>query len=128
MLLSNLGYSRTGEVFNLPAEELAGEVARALKADKLVYLQQGLDQGETAASTLSTNQCETLLADPDTTNDMRNLLSLAIEAIQAQVKRVHFIDSRVDGGLPTAYIGMYVAETDICQFVLPWPKGSATRT
>ena len=30
---------------------------------------------------------------------MRNLLSQAIHAIQAQVKRVHFIDTRVDGGL-----------------------------
>jgi amino-acid N-acetyltransferase len=99
VLLSNLGYSRTGEVFNLPAEELAGEVARALKADKLVFLQQELDQGETPASTLSTNQCEALLVDPATADHMRNLLSQAIHAIQAQVKRVHFIDPRVDGGL-----------------------------
>ena len=99
VLLSNLGYSRTGEVFNLPTEELAGEVARALKADKLVFLQQGLDQGETPASTLSTNQCETLLADPSTPDTMRSLLNQAIQAIQAQVKWVHFIDSRVDGGL-----------------------------
>jgi amino-acid N-acetyltransferase len=99
VLLSNLGYSRTGEVFNLPAEELAGEVARALKSDKLVYIQQGLEQEETAASTLSTNQCEALLADPETPDDKRNLLNQAIQAIQAQVKRVHFIDARVDGGL-----------------------------
>jgi len=99
VLLSNLGYSRTGEVFNLPAEELAGEVARALKADKLVYIQQGLGQGETSASTLSTSQCEALLEDPATADEMRNLLSQAIQAIQAQVKRVHFIDPRVDGGL-----------------------------
>jgi len=99
VLLSNLGYSRTGEVFNLPAEELAGEVAQALKADKLVYIQQGLEQEETAASTLSTSQCEALLADSATPDEMRNLLSQAIQAIQAQVKRVHFIDPRIDGGL-----------------------------
>ena len=42
VLLSNLGYSRTGEVFNLPTEELAGEVARSLKADKLVFVRQEL--------------------------------------------------------------------------------------
>lgn len=99
VLLSNLGYSRTGEVFNLPAEELAGEVAQALKADKLVYIQQGLEQEETTASTLSTSQCEALLADSATPDEMRNLLSQAIQAIQAQVKRVHFIDPRIDGGL-----------------------------
>ena len=99
VLLSNLGYSRTGEVFNLPAEELAAEVATALKADKLIYIQQGLEQGETTATTLSTNQCETLLADPETPDDLRNLLVQAINAIKAQVKRVHCIDPRVDGGL-----------------------------
>ena len=98
VLLSNLGYSRTGEVFNLPAEELAGEVAQALRADKLLYVQQELDEGETPASTLSTNQCETLLAEPATPDHLRNLLSQAIQAIQGQVKRVHFIDPRVDGG------------------------------
>ena len=38
VLLSNLGYSRTGEVFNLPTEELAADVASALSADKLIYL------------------------------------------------------------------------------------------
>ena len=99
VLLSNLGYSRTGEVFNLPAEELAGEVARALKADKLIYIQQGLEQGDTTASTLSTKQCETFLADPATPDDLSNLLIQAIKAIKAQVRRVHFIDPRVDGGL-----------------------------
>ena len=99
VLLSNLGYSRTGEVFNLPAEELAAEVARALKADKLIYIQQGFEQAETSASTLSTSQCEALLADPATPDDMRNLLRQAIQAVQAEVKRVHFIDPRVDGGL-----------------------------
>ncbi len=99
VLLSNLGYSRTGEVFNLPAEELAGEVARSLKADKLIYILQGFEQEEAPASTLSTGQCEALLADSATPDDMRNLLSQAIHAIQAQVRRVHFIDPRVDGGL-----------------------------
>ena len=99
VLLSNLGYSRTGEVFNLPAEELAGEVARALKADKLIYIQSELDKDESPPSTLSTSDCEALLADTTTPDHMRNLLVQAIKAVQAQVKRVHFIDPRVDGGL-----------------------------
>jgi len=37
VLLPPLGYSLTGEVFNLPAEEVALEAAVALQADKLVY-------------------------------------------------------------------------------------------
>jgi amino-acid N-acetyltransferase len=38
VLLSNLGYSLTGEVFNLTAEEIATETAVALNADKLILL------------------------------------------------------------------------------------------
>jgi len=99
VLLSNLGYSRTGEVFNLPAEELAGEVARSLKADKLIYIQPGIADGETPASTLSTSECESMLGDPATRDELKSLLGQAIQAIQAQVKRVHLIDPGVDGGL-----------------------------
>ena len=99
VLLSNLGYSRTGEVFNLPAEELAAEVARALRADKLIYILEGAGEDERMASTLSTADCESLLHSPDTNDDLKSLLRLSIYAIQAQVKRVHLIDQQVDGGL-----------------------------
>jgi amino-acid N-acetyltransferase len=99
VLLSNLGYSRTGEVFNLPTEELAGEVARGLKADKLIYIYDGSRESHEAATTLSTTDCQRLLQQEDTPDDLKGLLQQAIEAIQAQVKRVHFIDQQVDGGL-----------------------------
>ncbi len=99
VLLSNLGYSRTGEVFNLPTEELAGEVAAALHADKLIYLHHGLNDDENQGSTLSTADCEQLLLKADTPDDRKHLLRQAIQAISAQVKRVHFIDQQVDGGL-----------------------------
>lgn len=99
ILLSNLGYSRTGEVFNLPAEELACEVAISLRADKLVYIQQDLDEGNSGPSSLSTDECETLLGQGKVAEDMQNVVRQAIRAIQSQVKRVHFIDQQVDGGL-----------------------------
>jgi len=99
VLLSNLGYSRTGEVFNLPTEELAGEVARVLRADKLIYIHEGAGNGENQAPTLSTADCEALLQQADTSDDLKSLLRQAILAIQAQVKRVHLIDQQVDGGL-----------------------------
>ncbi len=99
VLLSNLGYSRTGEVFNLPTEELAGEVARRLSADKLIYIYDGNRESSETATTLSTAECEVLLQQADTEGDLKSLLRQAILAIRAQVKRVHFIDQRVDGGL-----------------------------
>ena len=99
LLLSNLGYSRTGEVFNLPAEELAAEVACALKADKLIYIQEDLGEGSANPSSLSTRDCEHLIASAELSNDRENLLRHAVRAIQMQVKRVHLIDQNIEGGL-----------------------------
>lgn len=98
ILLSNIGYSRTGEVFNLPAEELASEVAQALQADKLIFMQY-TDESHTSADTLSTAACEALIHSDETADDYRRLLIQAIAAIHANVKRVHIINQQVDGGL-----------------------------
>ncbi len=98
ILLSNIGYSRTGEIFNLPAEELASEIAQALQADKLIYLQHTQDKSD-RADTLSTRECETLIQQDDIDNDYKNLLIQAVGAVQSRVKRVHIINQQVDGGL-----------------------------
>ncbi|MCP3689633.1 MAG: amino-acid N-acetyltransferase [Gammaproteobacteria bacterium] len=98
ILLSNIGYSRTGEVFNLPAEELASEVAQALQADKLIFIQHTGNRGN-QADTLSTSECEALIKHSNTDNNYRNLLIQAVSAIKSRVKRVHIINEQVDGGL-----------------------------
>ena len=99
VLLSNIGYSRTGEVFNLPTEELAAEVASSLGADKLIYLYPGSDHAEQQGSTLTTAECQSRLQQEDLGEDQKSLLRQAVQAIRAGVKRVHFIDQQVDGGL-----------------------------
>src|SRR3970282_2802171 len=38
VIISNIGYSPTGEVFNLSIEDVAGATAKALLADKLIFL------------------------------------------------------------------------------------------
>jgi amino-acid N-acetyltransferase len=98
VLMSNIGYSRTGEIFNLPAEELATETAKALTADKLVFVQLGAGNGE-QANTLSTADCRRLIEQDDTSDHLKELLQKAINAIQSRVRRVHIIDQQVDGGL-----------------------------
>jgi amino-acid N-acetyltransferase len=98
ILLSNIGYSRTGEVFNLPSEELASEVAQALQADKLIYIQHS-DDNQKRADTLSTAQCRHLIDNDELDFEFRNLLREAVRAIQSGVKRVHVINQQLDGGL-----------------------------
>ena len=64
VLLSNLGHSLTGEVFNLSAEEVATEVAVARDADKLIVLTPGpgvLDEKQQLISTLKAEEAERLV-------------------------------------------------------------------
>lgn len=98
ILLSNIGYSKTGEVFNLPAEELATEVAVSLNADKLIFIPLTQINSE-GADSLSTIECESLIQQADTPDELKSLLRQSIRAIQSGVLRAHIIDQRVDGGL-----------------------------
>ncbi|MDZ7747849.1 MAG: amino-acid N-acetyltransferase [Halofilum sp. (in: g-proteobacteria)] len=51
VVLSTLGYSPTGEVFNLHAEDVATEAAVALRADKLLFLMEHAGVRDAATAT-----------------------------------------------------------------------------
>jgi len=103
VLLSPLGYSPTGEVFNLTLEDVATSAAVALRADKLVFLMDapgavGSDGQQLAE--LTAQQAEELLeshvAQPE---DVRLYLPCAARACRENVKRAHLISRHLDGAL-----------------------------
>lgn len=107
VLQSNLGYSLTGEVFNLTAEEVACQIAIAIKADKLITLvpQEGISdaQGKLIAS-LSPADAKAAAERYATSNDeSEKVLSTAIEAcLKANangVHRTHLIGYQSNGAL-----------------------------
>lgn len=104
VLVSPLGYSPTGEVFNMVAEDVALAVATALGADKLVYLTEGetLRDGDgELVRELGLQQAgrylDALRTAPET-GPVR-LLDAAVRACRHGVHRVHLVDRRHDGGL-----------------------------
>ena len=103
VLLSPLGYSPTGEIFNLSAEEVATAAAHALRADKLLILSENLELRDPAGQPvreLSPSDAERLLAEHPTLNEeTARHLRLALRACQAGVRRVHLLDRRLDGAL-----------------------------
>ncbi|WP_156412769.1 amino-acid N-acetyltransferase [Pseudohongiella spirulinae] len=107
VLVSNLGYSPTGEVFNLSAEEVATEVAIAMKADKLVLFgpQRGvMDAAGNLLSTLSPTAAEQVLGnisddDEQARNGVRETLAAAIKASSKTVHRCHLINFADNGAL-----------------------------
>lgn len=106
VLLSPIGYSPTGEIFNLRAEDVATATAAALKADKLVFVlpsdpndwRMAEDTGD--AGQLSLAEAEALLTHSNHVRDEdRHVVEAAIRAGRSGVKRVHLIGQQTDGVL-----------------------------
>ncbi len=98
VLLSPLGYSPTGEVFNLSGEEVAAHTAGALEADKLILLNDG-DYREPLPPQLDLNGLALWLDKPDLPPTLRRHLESARAALQAGVARCHIVSRHIDGGL-----------------------------
>jgi amino-acid N-acetyltransferase len=103
VLLSPLGYSPTGEIFNLALENVAEAVAVALHADKLIFLMD--NSGVTGKRgqllrELTPRQAQHLIAKSDgRSGDVQLYLPCALRACQQGVARAHLISRRTDGGL-----------------------------
>jgi amino-acid N-acetyltransferase len=103
-LLPALGYSPTGEVFNLSAADVAGAVAMALGADKLIFLteQKIADGRGRLISSMTPQQVDQLLARRKRlSEDQQRALLNAAQACRGSVARVHLLDRHRDGILLT---------------------------
>jgi amino-acid N-acetyltransferase len=94
VLLSPLGYSPTGEIFNVALEDVAVCTAVALKAEKLIFLvdSAGVVTGKRAElkHELTCSEAERLLVRGGTvTEDVEAYLSARGGACRAGVKRAH---------------------------------------
>src|SRR3989338_6324417 len=103
VLLSPLGYSPTGEGFNVTLEDVATATAIALDADKLVFLMDtdGVqDKKGNLLKELTIIQAQAVLAGkrklPD---DVGMYLPCAIRACEAGVARTHLISRHTDGAV-----------------------------
>ena len=103
VVLSPLGYSPTGEIFNLTAVEVATATAGALNADKLVHLIEapGLaDVRKRLLRQLTLPEAKQFLAHPESLNDeTAAALQSAVAACHNGVRRAHLLDRRIDGAL-----------------------------
>ena len=104
VIISPLGYSPTGEIFNLSLEEVATQVAVRLNAQKLVFLMEtdGVRNGRRQLLTeLSTRDADALLrkAKAKLPPDVQHYLPCAVRACDNGVKRAHLISRHLDGAL-----------------------------
>lgn len=92
VLLPPLGYSPTGEIFNLAAEDIATAVANALTADKLIFIGESTHE---LPRELTVEQVEKLSSEVAA----HHPLKAAVRACKSGVKRVHLLDRSQDGTL-----------------------------
>ncbi|MDO9320523.1 MAG: acetylglutamate kinase, partial [Pseudomonas sp.] len=97
-VIAPIGVGENGESYNINADLVAGKVAEALKAEKLMLLTNiaGLmnKQGEVLTG-LSTEQVDELIADGTIYGGMLPKIRCALEAVQGGVNSAHIIDGRV---------------------------------
>lgn len=101
VLLSPLGFSPTGEAFNLDMEDVASSVAAALRAEKLIFLTETagiVDDHHELIREMSSPSATKLLSEERLPPDTANYLKHALRAIQAGVPRAHLVPFDIDGG------------------------------
>ena len=97
-VIAPIGVGPDGESYNINADLVAGKVAEALKAEKLMLLTNiaGLmDKQGQVLTGLSTAQVDELIADGTIYGGMLPKIRCALEAVQGGVTSAHIIDGRV---------------------------------
>jgi amino-acid N-acetyltransferase len=107
VLLSSCGYSPSGEMFNLTAEDVATQAAISLAAEKLILM--GEDEGlPSMADKLSDNDSD--IISQITTDQLSKLIDnlsgehkthaqSSLTAVKAGINRAHLLSHKIDGAL-----------------------------
>ena len=102
VLISPVGYSPSGELFNLSAEQVATEIAISLQADKLILLtEQSCQSTETGHIAQMTSAETRIFIDHENhlAISTKCALQSAIHGCQSGVNRVHILNRHIDGAL-----------------------------
>jgi acetylglutamate kinase len=98
-----IGVADDGAAYHINSDFLAGSLARALGAEKLVLMTnvEGVrDRNGRLAYILTASEAQQLLDGGHVPDDMRPRLSAALDAVREGVRSVHVID----GGVPSALL------------------------
>lgn len=96
VIIPPIGYSTTGEVFNLNAEEIASEIAVSMGADKLIYIDNHVEsviEKITQGRAITPEKAKQLSKEPG----VEHILEQAIYACENKVNRVHLLQQNING-------------------------------
>jgi acetylglutamate kinase len=120
-VIATVAADATGQAYNINADTVAGAIAEALGAEKLVYLTdvEGLRRDVDDASSLirqaTADELDRMLADGTLTGGMIPKIVSCVHAVRNGVRRAHILDGRVphvllleiftDSGIGTMVMG-----------------------
>jgi amino-acid N-acetyltransferase len=121
VLMSSLGFSPTGEAFNLSWENVACETAIALKADKLIFMTETalpVDANGEHLSELLTDDAKILLQQNYFDESFTYFMQHAIKATERGVARAHLVPILQSGSVLVELfthdgIGLMLADDDL---------------
>jgi amino-acid N-acetyltransferase len=121
VLLSPLGFSPTGQAFNLSMEDVATNTATALRADKLIFITEvaGLvDRLGKLQQELSVESAIERLREGSLSHDTAYYVQHIVKAMRGGVRRAHLIPFALDGSILLELfqhdgVGTMVSHTDL---------------
>ncbi len=104
-VIAPIGIDKAGEKLNINADNAAGKVAAAVKAEKIVFISdthgimEDVSDPESRMSSLSEAKAEQMIDDEIITSGMMPKVAACIAAIDGGVKKAHIIDGRIPHSL-----------------------------
>ena len=112
VIVSPIGYSPIGQIFNLSYEQTAAKIAAAINADKLIYYVDAngiLNERGELIPELTSEKAHKLISHIEEKSssesaqnlsyDDFNILKSSLFAIENKIKKVHLINRHIDGSL-----------------------------
>ena len=112
VIVSPIGYSPIGQIFNLSYEQTAANIAAAINADKLIYYVDAngiLNKRGELIPELTSEKAHKLIShieekpSPESAQNLSyddfNILKSSVFAIKNKIKKVHLINRHIDGSL-----------------------------
>ena len=119
-VISPVASGENGETYNVNADTVAGKIAEALQADKLLLLTdvrgilRDVTDSDSLVSTISTGEVATLVDQGVLNGGMLPKVECAVSALKSGVGSVHILDGRLshaillelftDGGIGTMFV------------------------
>lgn len=104
-VISSIGYGCDGQTYNINADLVAGEIAAALKAEKLIMLtdvrgiMRDKNDPKSLISTLKISEIEQLVKDDVISSGMLPKVEACVTALRGGVAKTHIIDGRINHSL-----------------------------